>query len=100
MSNPCLVLEVADCESWMPFRGCRRIPSERLPTVLHTSREVAEQEALRLSAAHPGRLFWVFEAATAARAVKVPTHITLGGQVVAERSIPALMELGEFDIPF
>lgn len=100
MSNPCLVLEVSTVDSWEPFRGCRRLPLEGRPTVLHPSREVAQQEALRLSAAHPGRVFAVFEAATAARSVKVPTHITLGGKVVAERFMPSLVELGEFDLPF
>lgn len=100
MSNPCLVLEVSTVDSWEPFRGCRRIPLEGRPTVLHPSREIAEQEAVRLNAANPDRMFAVFEAATAARSVKVPTHITLGGKVIAERSMPQLVELGEFDIPF
>ena len=49
MSNPCMVLDVTDHDQWAPFRGCHRIPEDCRPTVLHPSREVAEQEALRLA---------------------------------------------------
>lgn len=102
MSTPCLILEISDAENWQPFRGCRRIAAGRQPSVLHPSREIAEAEALRLSAASPGRTFAIFELSGAATSVKVPTHITLGGKVVAERDMPSLVEVGEFDdlIPF
>ena len=49
MSNPCMVLDVTEHDQWAPFRGCHRIPEDCRPTVLHPSREVAEQEALRLA---------------------------------------------------
>lgn len=70
--------------------------------MLHPSREVAEQEALRLAGAHPERMFAVLEVVTATRAVKVPAHVTLGGQVFAERSLTRLMQVsdGRDDIPF
>jgi len=100
MSNPCLILEVSGADQWEPFRGCRRIDPAIRPTVLHPSREWAEAEALRLTKAHPGRLFAVFEAVTAGHAVKVPSHITLGGKVVAEQWMPGLVQIGEGDIPF
>lgn len=100
MSGPCLILEISDAEGWAPFRGCRRIADIRRPSVLHPSREVAEAEALRLSGAHPDRTFAVFELAVAATSVKVPTHITLGGQVLAERHIASLVILGDDDVPF
>ena len=100
MSGPCLILEISNAKDWEPFRGCRRIPPIRQPSVLHPSREVAEAEALKLSAEHPGRMFAVFELALAATTTKVPTHITLGGKVVAERYVPSLVEIGEPDIPF
>lgn len=100
MSNPCMILEASDADQWAPFHGCRRIEAGNRPTVLHPSREIAEAEALRLAQAHPGRLFVVFEAATAGRSLKVPTHITLGGTVVAERWMPGLVQIGEDDVPF
>ena len=53
MSNPCMVLDVTEHDQWAPFRGCHRIPEDCRPTVLHPSKEVAEQEALRLASAHP-----------------------------------------------
>lgn len=100
MSNQCVILEVSGSDQWPPFRGCRRIAPDDRPTVLHPSREIAEAEALRLTRAHPGRLFVVFEAVTAGHSVKVPTHITLGGAVVAEQWMPSLVQIGPDDIPF
>ncbi len=100
MSGPCVILEVTDAEHWEPFRGCKKIREYRRPTVLHPSREVAEQEALRLAAENVHSRFVVLEAAVVAAAVKVPTHITLGGKVVAERFMPALMQVDEDEVPF
>lgn len=102
MSNPCVVIEVSGHHDWTPFRGCHRIPDDCRPTVLHPSREVAEQEALRLATAHPERMFAIFEVVTATRTVKVPTHVTLGGQVFAERNLARLMQVGDGrdDVPF
>lgn len=100
MSNPCLVLEVSESDQWPPFLGCRRIPDGDHPTVLHPSREAAEAVALHLNRAHPDRSFAVFEAVTAALSVKVPSHITLGGQIVSEHRMPALVQIGEDDVPF
>ena len=100
MSGPCLILELANSASWQPRHGCRVIPPSGQPTILHPSREIAEAEALKLIAAHPGRRFVIFEAALAAITVEVPTHITLGGTVVAKRDMPALVNFGEDDLPF
>ncbi len=100
MSGPCLVLEVSEARHWAQYRGCRRIPPGAGPKVLHPSREVAEAEALRLNQAHPDRFFAVFEAITGAYSVTVPTHITLGGAIFAERRMPALVAIGEEDVPF
>lgn len=103
MSNPCVVIEVSGRDAWPPFRGCHRIPDDCRPTVLHPSREVAEQEALRLAVAHPNGMFAIFEVVTATRTVKVPAHVTLGGQVLGERTMPSLMQVGDEltdDLPF
>ena len=63
---------------------------------------MAEQEALRLASAHPERLFAILEVVSATRTVKVSTHITLGGQVFAERNLARLMQVGDGpdDVPF
>ena len=100
MSNPCVILEMSGAEGWNKSRGCRVIPALRQATMLHPSRLIAEAEALRLSAAYPGCRFAVFEAAAVAVAVEVPTHITVGGQVIASHWVPTLAELGEQDLPF
>lgn len=102
MSKPCLVLDLTEMDQWTTLRGCLHIPELRRPTVLHPSREVAEEEALRLAAAFPGRLFTVFEVVAAARTIKAPTHITLGGKVLAERDLPRLMQVSaeQEDVPF
>ena len=102
MSNPCMVLDVTEHDQWAPFRGCHRIPEDCRPTVLHPSREVAEQEALRLASAHPERIFAILEVVTATRTVKVPPHVTLGGQVLADRNLARLMQVGDGrdDVPF
>ncbi|MBF5006397.1 hypothetical protein [Diaphorobacter caeni] len=100
MSNPCLILDIACAEYWQPFRECRRIEPSSQPTVLHPSREVAEAEALRLAAAHPGRRFAIFELTSAATTVNVPTHVTLSGKVLVTRSIAQLATVGEPDLPF
>ena len=102
MSNPCLVLEVSERDDWQPFRGCHRGPEDCRPTVLHPSREVAEQEAMRLASAHPGRMFAILEVVSATRTVKVPTHVTLGGTVFMDRDLPRLMVVGDNgdDVPF
>ena len=97
-----MVLNVAEHTDWAPFLGYRRIPEDCRPTVLHPSREVAEQEALRLASAHPSRMFAILEVVTATRTVKVPTHVTLGGQVFADRNLARLMQVGDGrdDVPF
>lgn len=100
MSNPCLILEVSKATEWLAFKGCRRIAPDTMPTVLHPSREVAEAEALRLTLAHPGRQFAVFEAVSAGHTYKVATHITLGGQVVQEQLVAKVVQIGEDEIPF
>ena len=102
MSNPCMVLDVTEHGQWAPFRGCHRIPDDCRPTVLHPSREVAEQEAPRLATAHPERMFAILEVVTATRTVKVPTHVTLGGQVFSDRNLARLMQVGDGrdDVPF
>lgn len=97
-----MVLDVTEHGQWAPFRGCHRIPDDCRPTVLHPSMEVAEQEALRLASAHPERMFAILEVVTATRTVKVPTHVTLGGQVFADRNLARLMQVGDGpdDVPF
>ena len=100
MSNPCLILDIATAEYWEPVHGCRRIPPSGQPTILHPSREVAESEALRLAGANPGRRFAVFELATAATTIQVPTHVSITGKVLRDRPMAQLMEVNTPEIPF
>ena len=100
MSNPCLILDIATAEYWNPFQGCRRIPPSAQPTVLHPSREIAEAEALRLAAAHPGRRFAVFELTSAATTIRVPTHVSVTGKVICDRPMAQLMQVADPEIPF
>jgi hypothetical protein len=111
MSNPCLILEWTDAAGWNnpwtgePVASLQRqpvtIPVLRRPTVLQPDRETAETEAKRLASAHPDKLFAVFEATAVAKTVWVPSHITVAGQVFAQRTSAVLLDLdNEAQIPF
>jgi len=113
MTNPCLIVECSEADTWPnlytgePPRsstnpGPLRIPENRKPTMLQPDRETAEEEARRLAAAKGGdRVFVVFEAAAAVRMVTIPTHTTLGGKTTGERRVAQVLDLGEDDgIPF
>jgi hypothetical protein len=100
-----LILEMGDSGDWAPRLGARQIPERRRPTMLQPSREVADQEAVRLAREHPGRRFVVFAPVVQGVTVKVPTHVTLAGRVVAERDqalLVAINDPDEFDdeLPF
>lgn len=99
--NPCLIVDVTDVEEWSVSKpaGGEVIPVPKRPSVLQASRARAEIEAKRLAGAHPGRRFAIFEACLVATTVKVPTHITVGGQVVAEHQVPHLVEI-DCAVPF
>ena len=93
---PCMVVDLTGVEKWdSHFSGGARVPARQVPTVLHSSREVAEKEALRLAARFPGRGFVVLEATVVAATCKVPTHVTLGGKVVAEQDRAMLIDLAD-----
>lgn len=102
MSNPCLILDVTEIDQWPPRHGGHMIQDIRRPTILQHSREVAEAEALRLNKAHPGHQFVVFEARTMSKTVKVPTHVSISGQVLLEGNLPQLVSIddGDIQIPF
>lgn len=97
-----LILELSDASQWERRHGGCVVPAQRRPSMLQPSRETAEQEALRLARSHPGHRFVVFQACSAAITVKVPSHITVAGQVFAERAVPTLVDVGEpaEEVPF
>jgi hypothetical protein len=106
---PYLILEVHDSHEWPEiFRQdvaradfSQKIPPGRGPTVLHCSRGIAEREALRLAKAHPGKVFALFEPVAAGVSSTVPTHVTIGGQVVQSRTEAHLADIADpDDIPF
>lgn len=97
-----LILNMADhhAGAWPnAFGEQSRIPADERPTVLHTTRESAERELLRLACSYPRGNFVLFEAAAVGVHQTVPTHITLGGQIVATRAGAYVAKLGE-DLPF
>lgn len=95
--TPCVVIDVTDMDEMTNFHGGGKQLGKKAPTVLQLSRDIAEREALRLSARNPGRQFIVLEAVAVARAVRTPTHMTLGGRVVAEAMRPMLVKLASDD---
>lgn len=93
---PCLIVNLAGVEKWDTHHsGGARLPVRQVPTVLHSSSDVAEAEALRLAARFPGHGFVVFKATVVASTCKVPTHVTLGGKVVAEQDRAMLIDLAD-----
>lgn len=105
----CLILDMTEAELWedmtIPAAAPKRIPSECRPTVLQKDRETAELELLRLAKRYPGRRFVLFEPRAQAVTIKVPTHATLGGKVVAERTETLLVTIQDptdpnDDLPF
>ncbi len=100
MGKPCMILDITAEMYWQPFKSCRRIDQQHLATVLHPSREVAEEEALRLTNAHPGRRYAVFEVVSAVHTVKVPTQVSWQGKVQAEQSLVQLVKIEDDDVPF
>jgi len=97
-----VVIELSDAPDWQPRHGARMIPSDRRPTMLQPSRIIAEQEALRLARELPGRKFVVFEAVATSVEAEIPTHITLGGEVVQKRRQVGIAQLEDpdSDLPF
>ncbi|MCU7371581.1 hypothetical protein PEC18_12160 [Paucibacter sp. O1-1] len=92
--SPCLIVDVTDVDQWsVAPHGGKVIPVGKRPTVLVPSRALAETEAKRLAGTSPRRRFAIFEACLLATTVKVPTHITVGGAVVADREAPHLVEI-------
>lgn len=102
MSNPCLIVDVTDIDTWPTRLGGNQIPDVRRPTQLQPSREIAEAEALRLNKLHPHHRFVVFEAQTMTKAIDVPTHVSMTGQVLLSGNIPRLVCINDPDdlIPF
>lgn len=98
--SQCLILETSWYDRSTSDR-LQKVPPLHAPTVVQPDRETAEREALRLAREHPGKTFVVFQACIAAVGRRVPSHITLGGQVVREHIVPALTAIeGDQDIPF
>ena len=94
-----VVIELSDAHDWPPAHVEHyRIPAEKRPTVLHTTRDAAEREALRLSQAHQGG-FVVFQAVAQAVRVKVPTHTNLRGEVMYSQDQARLTQLDD-GVPF
>lgn len=102
-----LILELSDHQAWgqpahlIGASAPHIIPEARRPTMLQTDRETAEREAMRLARTRPGGVFVVFAPVCAGMLVAVPTHITIGGQVVLTKKVPTLVDIHDPDeVPF
>lgn len=99
-----LILEVSSLDNWQGHHSGREnriIPLRYRPTVLQAERPSAEAEMVRLQRVHPGCRFVAFEAVAVSTLVEVPTHVTLGGQVVGIQRQVRIVDLGVDDgIPF
>lgn len=102
-----VIIEMSDAHNWETFPGGQlpapplaptKIPERRRPTVLQASREIAEQECLRLANEHPGSKFVVFAPICAGITAKVATHTTLAGKVIAERAIATVVQFQEEEV--
>lgn len=99
--SECVILAVDRPDQWRPaVGGGKHIPSSKVCTVLQPSRAVAEREALRLAKEHPGVDFLVLEAVAIAKHQRTPTHVTIGGKVVADEPGSTLAAIAEDGTPF
>lgn len=98
--TPCLILDITDAHSWEAVRGYKLIEDKRRPSALQPSLPSAQAEAQRLSRAHPGRTFGIFQITYAAIPVKVPSRISFGGEALVEHVSTKLVEVGPDPIPF
>jgi len=97
-----LILDITEAHNWadlqVPLSAPKRIPADCRPTVLQTDREAAERELMRLAKSYPRRTFILFEPAAKGVTIKVPTHATIAGRVVAERVETLLVKIQEQDL--
>lgn len=99
--TPCVIIDVTGFDDWPTSNFGTKQLGRNAPTVLQPSRETAEREAARLAKAHPGKRFAVFAVTTLAEAREVPTHVTLGGQVLQRRLEAFVTPVTDADqIPF
>jgi hypothetical protein len=78
-----VILDVTHFDQWADhFSMGKRVPDVKRSTVVHPDKATAEQEAVRLALAHPGKRFAVFTYVGVVSAQAVPSHTSLGGQVI------------------
>ena len=94
-----VIIEMSKAGEWIGLHG-RNIPEDKRPTVLQLNRKVAWDEALRLSKAHPDKIFVVFSAAFVAQSIDVPTHCNLDGKPMQFAKEARILQLSEDDVPF
>lgn len=90
MQTYSVVLDVTNYDEWVTaFGDCARIPFAARSTILHADQSTAEREAVRLALAHPGNRYAVFTLHGIVQTKEVPTHISLGGKVIATSNRPS-----------
>ena len=100
MHEAFVIINVADRTNWAAGpSGSDRVPPEHRPTLIHTSRTQAEEEALRLQKRYPSGLFVLFEATHITAMVKTPSHINLRGEPFLFDNVAVLAKVSD-DAPF
>lgn len=100
MDEAFLILDMAESDNWTSGpHTLHRIPADKRPTVLQCSRQVAEQEALRLQRYHPNGRFVLFEAVMVSVNIEAPTHVNINGKVMETRRVAQLAAVHD-GVPF
>lgn len=96
----CMLINLADADDWTTYvaDGHSCVPKQRIPTVLHASRELADLEAVRL-ARELGAPIGVLELVDVVDVLPKPAHVTAGGSAAATEQIPTWAETPESYLP-
>lgn len=101
MSNPCIIIEISDIDTWpVAHGGGRRLPEDNRPTVLQPDRDTAEKEAKRLARLSPNKRFCILEAQVVATTIEIPSHVTVSGEVWSTRREAVIVTMAENEVPF
>lgn len=96
----CMLINLADADDWKTYLvdGHALVPKQRMPAVLHASRELADLEAVRL-AKKLGTPIGVLELVGVVDVLPKPAHFTVGGATAPTEQIPTWAETPESYLP-
>lgn len=96
----CMLINLADADDWTTYQvdGHAVVPKQRIPVVLHASRELADLEAVRL-ARTLGAPISVLELVDVVDVLPKPEHVTVAGATAPTEQIPTWAETPESYLP-